>query len=236
MTQEENAKVYTELINRLENVKNAIKKQNYGIAMDLLCNPYPEFQITTSTELRESEDEKVRKHLISLFKKFVTLGVANECETSEIKVDDILAWLEKQGEQKPAWSEEDKKAMSRINYLLYTNCANVEGEYLEKWLNSLKDRVQPKQEWDKDDDKHCDRILKELREQKQKPVNAPYIELIDSDIDWLKSLKDRYTWEPSEEQLHYLHWIANVKLGDSAVEQEVSKHLNELYEQLKNLI
>jgi hypothetical protein len=48
----------------------------------------------------ESEDERIRKHLISLFEKFVTLGVANECETSEIKVDDILAWLEKQGEPK----------------------------------------------------------------------------------------------------------------------------------------
>ena len=54
-------------------------------------------------------------------------------------------------------------------------------------------------------------------------------------ITFLKSLKDRYTWKPSEEQMHYLHWIANVKLGDSVVEQEVSKHLNELYEDLKKL-
>lgn len=51
-------------------------------------------------ELKESEGEKIRKHLISLFENFVTLGVANECETADIKVDNILAWLEKQGEQK----------------------------------------------------------------------------------------------------------------------------------------
>ena len=54
-----NYKTYTELINRLEGVKDAIKKQNYGIAMDILCKPYPEYQIITSTELKESEDEKI---------------------------------------------------------------------------------------------------------------------------------------------------------------------------------
>jgi len=53
--------------------------------------------------------------------------------------------------------------------------------------------------------------------------------------DWLKSLKDRFTWKPSEKQMHYLSWIANIKLGDSMVEQEVSKHLNELLEDLKKL-
>lgn len=53
--------------------------------------------------------------------------------------------------------------------------------------------------------------------------------------DWLKSLKEIYTWKPSDEQMHYLYWIANIKLGDSVVEQEVSKHLNELYKDLKKL-
>ncbi len=49
---DDNYKVYTELINRLEDVKEAIKKQNYGIALDILCKPYPRFQITISTELK----------------------------------------------------------------------------------------------------------------------------------------------------------------------------------------
>ena len=49
---DDNYKVYTELINRLEDVKEAIKKQNYGIALDILCKPYPQFQITISTELK----------------------------------------------------------------------------------------------------------------------------------------------------------------------------------------
>lgn len=65
-----NYKVYTELINRLEDVKNAIKKQNYGIAMDILFKPYPKFQITTSTEFTESDDERIRKGLIQYFSTF----------------------------------------------------------------------------------------------------------------------------------------------------------------------
>jgi len=94
-----NYKAYTELINRLEDVKDAIKKQNYGIAMDILCKPYPGYQITISTELKESEDEKIRKYIIDYFK-------GNKEELSEgfkwngITVEEVIAWLEKQGEQK----------------------------------------------------------------------------------------------------------------------------------------
>ena len=96
MTQEEKAKAYdgnyktyTELINRLEDVKNAIKKQNYGIAMDILCKPYPEFQITTSTELKESDDERIRKWII---------GVLSTYEHDRDLRNVAIAWLEKQGE------------------------------------------------------------------------------------------------------------------------------------------
>lgn len=42
-------------------------------------------------------------------------------------------------------------------------------------------------------------------------------------------------WKPSKEQLYYLSWIVNIKLGDSVIEQEVLKHLSKLYEQLKQL-
>jgi hypothetical protein len=88
-------KTYTELINRLEDVKNAIKKQNYGIAMDILCKPYPEFQIIASTELKESEDEKIRKALIKLVKK---VGEGYENVIDGVSIENAISWLEKQGE------------------------------------------------------------------------------------------------------------------------------------------
>jgi len=94
----QNYKVYTELINRLEDVKDAIKKQNYRIAMDILCKPYPYFQVTTHSELKESEnsdDEKIRK---SIIEHLEYLG--KYCSESMPDVDKWIAWLEKQGEQK----------------------------------------------------------------------------------------------------------------------------------------
>ena len=54
-------------------------------------------------ELAESEDERIRKALIRAFKSLNTVKVWNGIERT-----DILAWLEKQGEQKSAWSEEDE--------------------------------------------------------------------------------------------------------------------------------
>lgn len=95
MTQEEQlkiqAKAYTELINRLEDVKNAIKKQNYGIAMDILYKPYPEFQITTYTELKESEDERIMGNIIATIHLYYG-------EPLEDEAKEMIAWLEKQGE------------------------------------------------------------------------------------------------------------------------------------------
>ena len=61
---------------------------------------------TLIPELAESEDEKIRKDLIRWVNTNISyermpdgMNYSNEC---------VLAWLEKQGEQKPSWSEEDE--------------------------------------------------------------------------------------------------------------------------------
>ena len=91
-------------------------------------------------ELQESEDERIRKDLIGFFKDDAFLCHKNE---------QIIAWLEKQGEQKSAWSEEDEdmhyKAMAVINRLYAEGKDYVwSTKTLKKlfyWLKSLKDRV-----------------------------------------------------------------------------------------------
>lgn len=90
-----NYKTYTELINRLEDVKDAIKKQNYGIAMDILCKPYPQFQVITHSELEESEDEKIIKAIKSAVLQLTDIYLQ---EKYGLKQSDCIAWLEKQGE------------------------------------------------------------------------------------------------------------------------------------------
>ena len=52
--------------------------------------------VTIFPELKESEDERIRKELIRAFKSLNTIKVWNGIERTN-----ILAWLEKQGEQKP---------------------------------------------------------------------------------------------------------------------------------------
>ena len=47
-------------------------------------------------------------------------------------------------------------------------------------------------------------------------------------IDWLNSLKDRYTWKPSDEQIGVIEAIINNRSFQR-------RHLNSLYEQLKKL-
>lgn len=113
-----NYKVYTELINRLENVKDAIKNQNYGIAMDILCKPYPEFQITTSTELAESKDERIRKELTEFLKNASGgfLDTTIQCKT----FGKWLAWLEKQEgceHIKKEWLEHIKQSWYKEGFI-----------------------------------------------------------------------------------------------------------------------
>jgi len=97
-----------------------------------------------------------------------------------------------------------------------------------KWDADKKEMKKIEQEptWNGEDESIYQSIIDDTVQENQ---------LDDKQINWLKSLKDRYSWKPSGEQMHYLYWIANIKLGNSVVEQEVSKHLNELYKDLKKL-
>lgn len=117
-------------------------------------------------EIRESEDERIRKALKQYFiNSFQNNGVAAICG---VHIKDVLAWLEKQGEQKPAdtekgakgndreipnsaWSEEDEMfvhglirglaAMKNIHGHTAFSSDNIDITKTIDWLKSLKDRV-----------------------------------------------------------------------------------------------
>jgi hypothetical protein len=59
------------------------------------------------------------------------------------------------------------------------------------WLQSLKDRTipQPKQEWSEEDEEKINEIIDYLDYKGHK-----------TDVEFLKSLRDRFTWKPSGEQ------------------------------------
>jgi len=109
-------------------------------------------------ELRESEDERIRKAIVSLV--YEMKGTYQSF--AKVELDKMVAWLEKQKEQKPAeWSEEDEEMLEYIigdvndAKQLYTSQEAKDMADKEiVWLKSL--RPQPKQERSEEDE----RILK----------------------------------------------------------------------------
>ena len=82
----ENIKKFEDFLDRMHGRLDNAKKQGHIIVrVEDLENTFP--------ELKESEDEKIRKALIRFHKSTI--------DVDGIKGEDIIAWLEKQGEQKP---------------------------------------------------------------------------------------------------------------------------------------
>jgi len=108
-------------------------------------------------ELRESEDERIRKNLIRMVQN--VRNDSTEKGYYDISFDKYLSYLEKQKEQKPAeWSEEDETHVEFILESLEDQIRfckkDAEGAYYAKqirtaqnWLKSLrpvsKESLQP---------------------------------------------------------------------------------------------
>lgn len=121
MTQEEKAKAYDEaLLIAKSKIKN---NKDFVLYEDDVIEIFP--------ELKESEDEKIRKDLIQWIDEFPDTIWRGHYKK------DVIDWLEKQGEQKPAWGEEDEKMVkdiiAAIDSLYYHGMVN--------WLKSLKERI-----------------------------------------------------------------------------------------------
>ena len=95
---------YKEAIVKLRELFNSAEDNNE--TLDLWFNDF----VNIFPELKESNDEKIRKWLIKVFQHSLIQGKASLFETNDIKIDNVLAWLEKQGEQnkwKPSKDEMD---------------------------------------------------------------------------------------------------------------------------------
>lgn len=166
---------YKEALKIMESLHSVVKYQSSSDALLVSQTIEKAFH-----ELRESEDEKIRKEIISYIKS--SAAVTNK---------DWIAWLEKQGEHEPSWSEEDEKF---INYAI----SLTDDAQIKNFLKSLKDRVQPqhKQEWNEEDEKRVNSIISSIEYcSEQYPDRKEYAK----DINWLKSLKPQPKQEWSKE-------------------------------------
>lgn len=164
-------------------------------------------------ELKESEGERIRKWCISLIKATCDY----DSPTSRKEVDDALAWLEKQGEQKPEWGEEDEAArkdiidkLERIKMTVVGSECNICQKEID-WLKSLESRCFPqKQEWSDAEEFELECILCHLKEYLHEDAYKGY-------ENWLKSLRPQNTWKPSDEQMDALE-TATSSLQSTALE------------------
>lgn len=151
------------------------------VDIDTFLKYFPEF--------KESEDERIRKGIIHGL-KYLERGL---CWDSVGGVDmlDALDWLEKQGKQNPAWSEEDKKMTGFIKNAItadeaYTYLENTGIQVIDAqtWLEGLKNRVQPQNTW-----KPSDEQLKSLQEVIDMGHFTSYPNALETLYEQLKKLK-----------------------------------------------
>lgn len=142
------------------------------------------------------------------------------------------------------WSDTDYVMQRAALEILMASPKTVASTILKEsvivWLQSLKNRLQPKQEWSEEDENRVDQICEDLKcglinfYANKNVKGLHFDEIIESNIDWLKN-KLKYLkpqnkkWKPSKEQM-------------KALKEAVDEHFDidggalwHLYEDLKKL-
>jgi hypothetical protein len=106
-------------------------------------------------ELAESEDEKIRNgFLYNLRELREYKGINPPIKTPE-HYSAWIAWLENQGEQKPAeWSEKDEEISEAIIKRIKgeSEALSVSLSSAISWVGNIKDRVQHQSQWKPSDE------------------------------------------------------------------------------------
>lgn len=165
-------------------------------------------------ELQEPEDERIKKTLINFFSK----GAEYDSSTNGIKDRNIIAWLEKQGEEKvqakSLWHEYNHPIDKDRLFLLISKNKRASimlwnGETLKSvtfgggggiilegdkfaYIDELQE-IQNSAEWSEEEEKNISQAIYVCHQHGYTGVEK-----------WLKSLKDKYTWKPSDEQITVL--------------------------------
>lgn len=239
-------------------IEEKAKRFDEVLAMAKECITYipddavNKYMLNMFPELKESEDkdEKIRKALIDFFNK----GAENEAQTNGVCDKDIITWLEKQGKQKEYTFksiprlldiiEPSDKAKAYCQKLIdsleqegYSTDAKIVRDCLkqmndEKVTMATMDEQKPA--WGEEDERMFHTIIADLNGFKHGNIStlAPHF---DNCIAWLKSLKDRYIWKPSEEQIEAVATARAFVTDDFDDHPTLSEILIELEKQLKKL-
>ena len=135
---EEKAKRYDEALERAKELLEVELKDTRDKRVVLSFFP----------ELVESEDEWICRKLIAFLKQCKAV-YGDGFKQFGLDIDDALAWLEKQGEQDPAWSEEVEAAISLLNHI----AKEQEKDHCQHSANALRkaalylETCRPQSQW-----------------------------------------------------------------------------------------
>ena len=176
-------------------------------------------------ELKDSEDEEIRRALIKSFNEYLKQSeeaCGKDIKFKYVNVKEAIAWLEKQGKNNMGISEATKQKLEdNLNKAL-------EKEAPESWNKFLKKQGEQNPAWSEEDEVMFRKAIITIDNVRMNTGSSEYYQGI---CNWLNSLKDRYTWKPSDEQMVAINTAINV-LGKGTLN---GKQLIELEEQLKKL-
>lgn len=234
-TTEEKAKAYDEVVNKL---RHFIAK---GVDPLITRADVQDF----FPELAESEGEKIKKRITLCLEECVHSDVIRDYEK-----DECIAWLEKQGEQKPADKVEPKFKVGDKIYLKPeyrmpdddTPIANTvkeirgiddkhyrfDGSYIFIEDQDKYALVEQKPAWSEEDSFRTETLISVI-----KSGGSIRPELRNEYVNWLKSLRPLKRWKPSDEQIDLLQAIINEPNNASSESCQIA--LKDILEQLKKL-
>ena len=143
-------------------------------------------------ELAESENERIRKALITFFNRFPYDSI----EAAGTNAKEAIAWLEKQDKKPTEIRETKPKDISEFLNRLNT----VEQEFLLEHIAKIRELDKEEQnpaDWSKEDDYNLQCCVAKV----QYDIDNGRIGRNRELLTWLKSLKHRSQWRPSEEQM-----------------------------------
>lgn len=174
---EEKAKAYDEALARANEMIKSMTNIGGVAKVDDIQHIFP--------ELKESDDERIRGNIIATIHLYYG-------EPLEDEAKEMIAWLEKQCEQKIKTPEESLGIDSDTYNKIVDEC--IYGEQ--------------KPAWSEEDERNLQGIIDEIEANKN---HAPDYDVATYNrfLSWLKSIKERYTWKPSDEQIdtleYYMH-------------------------------
>ena len=209
-------KDYKKILEGVVNIINTAEKSDIGFVN--ICAYINE----KCPELKESEDERIRK-AIHIYLDWLDGRNKDYHPKGVYTIKDMIAWLEKQGEHANFRNKiEIGDKVTRNEDGVLVNLSQ---------LNRVAKKQCEQKPWNEEDE-YCRHQLIAFCE------NCMAQDACSKRCaHWLKSLKDKYTWKPSEEQMNALNYVVNL-IASSERPTENDLYYNvfkDLREQLKKL-